>query len=133
MSNLKQVQDMYTAFGRGDVPAILAKLSDDVIWEYGPNTTDVPWLQPRRGRAGAASFFEALGALDFHKFQPTNFFESGKVVVALFDIDTTIKATGRRVIEQDEVHIWHFDDTGRVARFRHRADTHQHWLAFHGK
>jgi hypothetical protein len=27
------------------------------------------------------------------------------------------------------VHIWHFDAQGRVARFRHRLDTHQHWEA----
>ena len=27
------VQELYAAFGRGDIPAILAKLADDVVWE----------------------------------------------------------------------------------------------------
>jgi ketosteroid isomerase-like protein len=42
MQNSKIVQEMYAAFGRGDVPAILQRLADDVEWEYGVNSTDVP-------------------------------------------------------------------------------------------
>ncbi len=133
MSNIKTVQDMYAAFGRGDIPAILEHIADDVVWEYGATSTDVPWLQPRRGRAAAAGFFEALRGVDFHKFSVNNLLENGRTVVALIDLDATVKATGRRVVEHDEGHVWHFDDKGRIARFRHRADTHLHWLAFHGK
>ena len=34
MSNLvSTVQEIYSAFGQGDVPAILARLADDVVWE----------------------------------------------------------------------------------------------------
>lgn len=64
MSNLQTVQEIYAAFGRGDTSAILDKLADDVDWDYGywdaPNP--VPWLQAQRGKAGAAKFFESLGA-----------------------------------------------------------------------
>jgi ketosteroid isomerase-like protein len=123
---------MYEAFGRGDIPAILAALAEDVEWEYGVNSTDVPWLQPRRGRAAVAGFFEALGAIDFHSFRPKALLESGPTVVSLIDLDATVRATGRKVVELDEVHIWHFDEAGRVVRFRHRADTHLHWEAYHG-
>jgi ketosteroid isomerase-like protein len=123
---------MYEAFGRADIPSILAALAEDVDWEYGEASTDVPWLQPRRGRTAVAGFFEALGALDFHSFQPRVLLESGPIVVALIDLDATVRATGRKVVELDEVHIWHFDAAGRVARFRHRADTHLQWQAYHG-
>ncbi len=132
MTNAEKVRQMYEAFGRGDIPFILSALADDVEWEYGDVSTDVPWLQPRRGRAAVAGFFEALGALDFHGFQPTVVLESGALVVALIDLEATVRATGRRVVEVDEVHIWHFDAAGRVARFRHRADTHLQWQAYHG-
>jgi uncharacterized protein len=27
------VQELYAAFGRGDLPAILSKLADDIVWE----------------------------------------------------------------------------------------------------
>ncbi|MFZ5594035.1 MAG: nuclear transport factor 2 family protein [Pseudomonadota bacterium] len=129
MANVKQVQEMYAAFGRGDVPAILAVLAEDVEWEYGVNSTGVPWLQPRRGRAEVKKFFEALAAVEISKFQPRTFLETGNIVITLIDLEATVKASGRKVIEEDEVHIWRFDDQGRVIRFRHRVDTHQHLMA----
>jgi uncharacterized protein len=103
-----------------------------VVWEYGDNATDVPWLQPRRGREQVGGFFQALATLDFHSFTPREFFESGPTVVVLVDLEATVKATGKRVVELDEVHIWHFGADGLVARFRHRADTHLQWKAYHG-
>lgn len=35
MSPIETVRQIYAAFGRGDVPAILACLAEDVDWEYG--------------------------------------------------------------------------------------------------
>jgi ketosteroid isomerase-like protein len=45
------------------------------------------------------------------------------------DVELTVKATGRRIVEEDEVHIWRFDAQGRIRRFAHKVDTHQHWRA----
>ena len=67
------------------------------------------------------------------KFQPKTLLENANVVVALIDLEIIVKATGRRVVEEDEVHIWRFDGQGRVARFCHRMDTHKHWLALRGE
>lgn len=133
MSNIASIEAIYAAFGSGNIPAILEHVADDVEWEYGVNSTDVPWLQPRRGRDGAAQFFTTLGALEFHKFEVKAVLDGGACVVALFELEVTVKVTGQRIVEKDEVHVWHFDDKGKVARFRHRVDTHQHWRAFHGK
>jgi ketosteroid isomerase-like protein len=130
MAHVDTVQQIYEAFGRGDVPAILDRLADGVEWEYGVNSTDVPWLQPRRGRAQVAGFFQDLTALEFHRFQPKTFLEAGSIVVVLIDLDVTVRSTGGRIVEEDEVHIWHFDAGGRVSRFRHRVDTHEHWAAY---
>jgi ketosteroid isomerase-like protein len=129
MSHIETVKGMYEAFGRGDVPAILACLAEDVEWEYGVNSTEVPWFQPRRGRANIGAFFESLQAIEFHTFTPTRLLGDSKVVVALVDLEFTVKSTGKRVVEVDEVHIWWFNDKGEVQRFRHRADTHQQALA----
>ena len=133
MSNLATVQGIYAAFGRGDIPAILAALADDVEWEYGVNSTDVPWLQPRRGRDAVLGFFQSLATVEIHQFVPSACFESGGTVVALCQFEATVKATGKRIAEVDEVHVWHFDAAGKVARFRHRIDTHHQHLAFHGQ
>lgn len=128
MSNLSSVQEIYAAFGRGDIPAILEHLSESVDWEYG-GLDEVPWLRPRRGRDGAAEFFESLGAVEIHSFTPKTLLEEENIVVGLVDIELTVKKTGKRVSEEDEVHIWRFDDEGKVARFRHRGDTYRHFMA----
>jgi ketosteroid isomerase-like protein len=132
VSNLATVRGIYAAFGRRDIPAILETLAEDVVWEYGPVSTDVPGLQPRRGRAEVGKFFEALGDIDFARLEATAFFESGPTVVVLLQLEAVVRATGRTVTEDDEVHIWHFDAAGQVSRFRHRVDTRQHHLAYHG-
>jgi ketosteroid isomerase-like protein len=132
MNNLQTTQQIYEAFGRGDVPAILEKLAETVDWEYGAGETDVPWLQRRRGRDGAAAFFASLGAIDIQRFELTNLLEGGPTVVGLVNIEFVVKATGKRVVEEDEAHIWHFDEQGRVVRFRHRVDTQKHALACKG-
>jgi ketosteroid isomerase-like protein len=127
MSNLKTVQDIYQAFGRGDIPAILDKLWDNIEWEYpyraAPNP--VPWLQPRENKEGVAQFFESLAALEFHQFTPKAFLEEPGLVVVLLDFEATVKETGQRIVEMDEVHIWRFNEDGKVVRFRHCADTYQ--------
>jgi hypothetical protein len=132
MSNLQTAREIYEAFGVGDIPAILSKLSETVDWEYGAGCTDVPWLQRRSGRDGAAAFFQSLGAIEIHSFSPKAFLDGGNVVVVLVDIEFTVKATGKRVVEEDEVHIWRFNEQGKVARFRHRVDTEQHAIACRG-
>lgn len=130
MSNVQTVRDIYEAFGSGDVPVILEKLSPDVEWEYPQTATSVPWLQRRVGREAAAGFFQALDSIEMEKFVPKDLLEGKGVVVALLDVTFRVKATGQRVVEEDEIHIWRFDDQGMVVRFKHGADTHQHELAW---
>jgi ketosteroid isomerase-like protein len=130
--HLSTVQSIYAAFGRGDAPAILEHISDDCVWEYGSITQDVPWLQPGRGRAGAAAFFATLAAeMDMKSFEVTALVGNERVVIALANIEFVVKRTGKTVREIDEAHIWHFDDKGRVIKFRHASDTHGHYLAYH--
>ena len=133
MSNVQKVQSVYEAFGRGDIPAILAVLAEDVEWEYGMSDAGVPWLQRRQGRADVQKFFQSLAGLQITRFEPKTLLESGNVVVALIDVTLVVKATGRTISEEDEAHIWHFGGDGLVERFCHKVDTHQHWAAVHGK
>jgi len=130
MGNLPTVQAIYEAFGRGDVPAILSRLANTVEWEYGATSVEVPWLQARRGREGAAAFFASLAALDFKKFTPKTFLEGPGVVVVLLDVEFVVKATGKIVAEEDQVHLWNFNEQGEISRFRHRVDTQKHALAW---
>lgn len=128
--HISTIQSVYAAFGRGDIPAILEHISEDCAWEYGPGTNDVPWLQPRRGREGAAAFFATVGAeLEFKSFAINAIVGSDRLVIALASLEAVVKRTGKLIREVDEAHVWHFDDQGRIVKFRHAADTYQHSMA----
>jgi uncharacterized protein len=126
MNAIETVQQIYAAFGRGDVPAILERLADDVEWEYATGPNPIPWLQPLKGRVEVPKFFEALFSnVEITRFEVGKIFGDTSTVVDLVNLEYTARATGRKVVEVDEVHVWHFNDAGQVQRFRHRADT---WL-----
>jgi ketosteroid isomerase-like protein len=124
--NAATVREIYEAFGRGDIPAIIDRLSDDVDWEAG-RTEDygVPWLRAGRGKEHVLSFFETLGAIDIKHFQPTTIAGSGNTVLALLELEAVVQATGRDVNDL-EIHVWTFHPDGLVASMRHIVDTVQH-------
>ena len=100
-------------------------------WDYANTVTEVPWLVRRRGPEAVGGFFEAVRDLEFTNFQLKEVFGSpdGKTVVALVDVAFTVKSTGKSLSESDEIHLWRFADDGKVARFRHGADTTKHLAA----
>lgn len=132
MSNFPVVQEIYAAFGHGDVEAIMAKCVAAPEWEYGGTSTDLPWLQHQTDREGAvANMVSSAAELAIEKFDLKDLIEGDGVVVALLDITFTIAKTGKRVDEVDAVHIWRFNEAGQVTQFRQRIDTHQQQLAWH--
>lgn len=124
------VRKIYEGFGSGNVPAILEHISDEVDWEYAYEETRVPWLVPGTGRAHVAKFLQTVAtSLEFRYFEVKHVLEGERLVVALCDLEATVRATGKKIVERHEPHLWHFDDHGVVIRFRHAADTRQHWEA----
>jgi len=130
MNLLETVTSIYAAFARGDIPAILAVVAEDAEWEYTGNWDDVPWLRRRCGHAGVAEFFRELPeVMKIEHFEVTQLLQGQGVVAGLVDIRFTVTRTGKRVEEQDEVHLWHFNAAGKVQKFRHRIDTRLQSLA----
>ena len=122
MSNIQTIQEMYAAFGRGDVPAILGKLAEDVSWD-ADETPGVPWLKERVGRANVAGFFESMAPLQYDAFEPHTFFEDGNKVFVLLRIDVTVKKSGEKYHFENEGHLFEFNAAGQVARLQHVTDT----------
>jgi hypothetical protein len=121
--NKKLVQDAYTAFGRGDIPAILATLSADVDWlgvmGTGPH---VPTSGRRRGHAEVQTFFRQLGeSVDFKKFEPREFIAEGDKVIALGSYNAVAKKTGRAF--SSEFAMVFTIANGKVVRFCEFADS----------
>jgi uncharacterized protein len=56
MTHVETVSEIYAAFGRGDVAAILERVSDDVRWEHWadwfPHRDGIDHLATRSGRDG---------------------------------------------------------------------------------
>jgi ketosteroid isomerase-like protein len=133
MSNTETVQGLYAAFGRGDVPAILERLADDVVWDNsGVASRECPWNGQFNGKANVPGFFAAVGEnLDFEDgtFEPRTFVESGNTVAVVLRLESQLRKNGRR-LENDSVHVWTFDDSGLVIRYQHFNDTAQELAAW---
>ncbi|MGE0328464.1 MAG: nuclear transport factor 2 family protein [Polyangiaceae bacterium] len=128
MNKLETVQAIYAAFGSGDIPGIIEYLHPDVEWEYDMQDHGIPWLVARRGRESVVGFFQTLAAIEFKRFEPRELLENEHQVMATISVEFTMRASGREV-KDFEAHLFTFDESGRVTRFRHFVDTHQHWLA----
>jgi len=130
---LETVQGLYQAFGRGDVPAILAQLAPDVRWEswseHSAQQAGHPLFTLRVGPQQASEFFGVLARnLEIHEFQVLDVFGSGRQAAGECLIDCTWRPTGKR-FRDEELHLWTFGDDGKVVRFRHYLDTAKHLRA----
>ena len=105
-------------------------MSDDVVWEEGIRSTNLPWLRAGTGKQHVGEFFTALGSgLQFTTFQPLTIAQSGNEVVAVIREGAIALATGAVVAEDLYVHVWRFDANGKVAWFRHIGDWHHQEVA----
>ena len=115
------VAGIYEAFGRGDVEAILAVLTDDVDWAVEANGT-APWHGQRRGKAEVAGFFKAIADnVEVTEFVPLAFASNDTDVMVLLRYGHKAKATGKAGT-MDLHHWWRFRD-GKVYFVRGTEDT----------
>ena len=129
--NLTVVKEIYDAVGRGDVAAILDRVSDDVDWAAEAASKSAPWHGPRIGKDGVASFFGDLAAsVEIGAFTPHSF-AAGEDDVHLL-VDWTIRPvkTGREA-SMTMHHYWRLRG-GKVTYFRGSEDTELTAEAFAG-
>jgi uncharacterized protein len=133
--HLATVGEVYAAFGRGDVPAILDLLTEDVRWEHWDDNTaqreGLSYLQPRVGRDQAAGFFALIGAFTFNSFEVGRIAAGEDFAVAEIRIDVTLPSGGR--LRDEELHAWRFAPDGRICAMRHYVDTAKHIAANRGE
>jgi uncharacterized protein len=113
--NKSTVQSIFEAFGRGDIPGVLAHVSEDASWD-APGPSVVPFYGSRRGHEGAAEFFRQLGSnVEFEKFEVYEFIAEGESVVVTGSERGRVKATGK-TYEQDWVLLFKISG-GKVQSF----------------
>jgi ketosteroid isomerase-like protein len=124
-SNIKTIQAIYQAFGRGDVPAIVEPLADDVKWGIHSRSSaskSVPWHEYIVGKANVPKFFAALAAnADFTRFEPQAFVADDAYVYCTIVWEATLKKTGKK-LAMTGVHRFTFNQ-GRITEWLGTEDT----------
>jgi ketosteroid isomerase-like protein len=118
--NLDVVRDLYAAFGRGDLDAILAPLDPQVSW-LTPGVPDLPTAGLRQGVPAVREFFGLLlTSFDIADFQPRDFLAAGDKVVVLGTSREGPKGSGR-LVDFRWVHVFTFRND-RIVAFEEPAD-----------
>jgi uncharacterized protein len=123
--NIETASQMYQALGRGDIEAIVDRVTDDVDWSADAAIASAPWYGPRHGKDGVRSFFEAIiktGPIT--EFTPVSFAgnDDGDVMVFI-RYAFTVTATGQHVA-MNMHHYWKFRG-GKACFVRSSEDTAQ--------
>jgi hypothetical protein len=107
-SNVRTVQALYAAFGRGDVPAVLEGMDPEITW-VNPGPAELTYFGTHRGRnAVANNIFAFLGEnVHISVLEPKDMIAGGDKVVVLLHMEATARKTGRRVV-QEVAHVWTF-------------------------
>ncbi len=120
--NAQTVKEIYAAFGRGDVPAILDTLAGGFEWHHHGPPDIVPWARSRHTRDEVADFFKVLADnLEVLAFEPQEYVAQGDKVVALGVFRARVKSTGRP-FEYRWAMEWTFRDD-KVVQYRAYDDT----------
>ena len=122
--NVGVLRSAYEAFGRGDVPAVLAAMDPAIEWneaENFPYADKNPYIGPA---AVAEGLFARLGGeWDGFSVALEELLDAGDTVVALGRYGGTYKKTGTRIHAQF-AHVWRLRG-GKIVKFQQYTDTLQ--------
>jgi uncharacterized protein len=122
MSNLDPVRALYAAFAKGDMPAALATMANDIVWneaENYPYADRNPYIGPQAVLMGV---FARIGA-DWEGFSANSeeMIDGGERIVSLGHYTGVSKATGKSMRAQF-AHVFSVKN-GKITSFQQYADT----------
>jgi hypothetical protein len=122
VENVWLVKRIYDAFATGDVPAVVAAMSPDIVWneaENFPYADGNPYVGAEAILGGV--FARIGGEWDGFAVVSEQFLDAGDTVVMTGRYVGSHKATGQSMNPQ-VAHIWTVAD-GKVVRFQQLVDT----------
>ncbi|MDB5268490.1 MAG: hypothetical protein JWP58_1530 [Hymenobacter sp.] len=120
--NTQIVQAGYELFGKGDIPNLLKLYTEDIEVIIPGASQGIPYAGVYRGKEAVATFFTKLHeAMEFERFEPTEFIAHGDKLVALGYAKGQVRATGQ-FEEEEWAHAFQMRD-GKVSRFQVYTDT----------
>jgi len=98
------VEEMFVAFGSGDVEKFVATVSDDTVWIY--HGTQIIPSGVFENKEGVRAFFRnILDKTEIINFEPQQYIVDGKMVVVLGQEHQRVKRSGRE-LKQKWVQIY---------------------------
>jgi ketosteroid isomerase-like protein len=133
--NIQIVKDIYAAFNRGDVPAIMQHMSDD-LQGFGVVSEEklIPWHIQISKKKDVPKFFQAIAASsEFTRFEPRDFAAGGDHVYCTISFDVTFRHNRAKLTAVDNVmHRFTFRN-GKVVEWRGTEDTARTNAAYNKK
>ena len=125
MNHVELVQDLYAAFGRGDIPAVLACFDADIAWREAEGNPYQPsgaaWIGPD---AVLENLFMRLGGeWDGFSVHPHHYHDAGSTIVVEGRYTGTFLATGKP-LDAQVCHVWTIA-SGKIVGFQQYVDTAQ--------
>ncbi len=122
--NVNVVRSAYEAFGRGDVPAVVAIMDPAIVWneaEHFPYGDKNPYVGPDAVVTGV--FARLGGEWNGWSLAIEEIHDAGDVAIARGRYRGEHKQTGKK-IDAQFVHVWWLKG-GKVVRFQQYTDTLQ--------
>ena len=121
-TNVTEMQGLYEAFGRGDIPTVIAAMDDRIEWhatEGHPWSVGRPFVGPQEVVEG---IFQRLEEFEGFEVRPTRFVADGDTVIMEGRYRAqSHRATGRP-LDAEAVHVWDLRN-GKITRFHEYVDT----------
>lgn len=124
MSNGDVIRGVYAAFQKGDIPAVLAAMTPDIVWNEAENFIYAdrnPYVGPEAILQGV--FMRLGGEWNGFAVREEDLIDAGDTVVTTGRYGGAYKTTGQSINAQF-VHVWKFRN-GKIASFQQYVDTLQ--------
>ncbi len=123
MNNVEMVKNVYEAFGKGDIPAVLDAFHPEIHWHEAEGNPYMPTGDPFVGPEEVLNkLFVRLGEeWDGFSVHPHTYYDAGDTVVVECRYTGTYKETGKDMDTQ-VCHIWKVED-GKLKNFQQYVNT----------
>lgn len=123
-ANIAVVKDIYAAFSRGDVGAIMQHIADD-LHAFGVVSERqlIPWHIQIAKKEDVPKFFQAIAeSSEFTRFEPRDFASGGDVVYCTISFDVTFRHNRKKLTADNVMHRFKFKGE-KVIEWRGSEDT----------
>ena len=122
--NAARIEEVYGAFARGDMEAVLGAMDPQIEWNEAEHVTfwtGQPFIGPDAVVQGVfARIPETYG--DTFRIEPQRVADCGSTVLVEARYHGVVQATGTE-FDIQVAHVWDFGADGKVTRFQQYTDT----------